>query len=67
MVCFISFILLLGTVGALENNVISVKDATIRCIIYLIIFGISSIRYWTKEDKRILKRRITNFFKLFVS
>lgn len=67
MVCFISFILLLGTVGALENNAISVKGATIRCIIYLIIFGISSIRYWTKEDKRILKRKIINFFKLFVS
>lgn len=67
MICFVSFIMLLGTVGALENDAISIKDATIRCIIYLIIFGISSIKYWNKEDKRILKRRITNFFKLFVS
>ena len=67
MVCFISFIMLLGTVGALENNAIDMKEAIIRCTIFMIIFGISSIKYWTKEDKMILKRRITNFFKLFVS
>lgn len=67
MVCFISFILLLGTVGALENDAIDIKEAIIRCTIFMIIFGISSIKYWTKEDKIILKRRITNFFKLFVS
>lgn len=67
MICFISFIMLLGTVGALENNAIDMKEAMIRCAIFMIIFGISSIKYWTKEDKMILKRRITNFFKLFVS
>lgn len=67
MICFISFIMLLGTVGALENDAIDMKEAIIRCTIFMIIFGISSIKYWTKEDKRILKRRITNFFKLFVS
>ncbi len=67
MICFISFIMLLGTVGALENNAIDMKEAMIRCTIFMIIFGISSIKYWTKEDKMILKRRITNFFKLFVS
>lgn len=67
MICFISFIMLLGTVGALENNAIDMKEAMIRCTIFMIIFGISSIKYWTKEDKMMLKRRITNFFKLFVS
>lgn len=67
MVCFISFIMLLGTVGALENDAIDMKEAIIRCTIFIIIFGISSIKYWTKEDKIRLKRRITNFFKLFVS
>lgn len=67
MVCFISFIMLLGTVGALENDAIDMKEAIIRCTIFMIIFGISSIKYWTKEDKVKLKRRITNFFKLFVS
>lgn len=67
MVCFISFIMLLGTVGALENDAIDMKEAIIRCTIFMIIFGISSIKYWTKEDKIRLKRRITNFFKLFVS
>lgn len=67
MICFISFIMLLGTVGALENNAIDMKEAIIRCTIFMIIFGISSIKYWTKEDKMILKRRIINFFKLFVS
>lgn len=67
MICFISFIMLLGTVGALENDAIDMKEAIIRCTIFMIIFGISSIKYWTKEDKMILKRRITNFFKLFVS
>lgn len=59
--------MLLGTVGALENDAIGFKEAIIKCIFWLIIFGISSIRYWNKEDKRLLKRRITNFFKLFVS
>lgn len=67
MICFLSFIMMLGTVGALETDSIGIKDAIIRCTIYMIIFGISSIKYWSKEDKRILKRRITNFFKLFVS
>ncbi len=67
MVCFISFIMLLGTVGALENDAIDMKEAIIRCTIFMIIFGISSIKYWTKEDKMKLKRRITNFFELFVS
>lgn len=67
MICFISFIMLLGTVGALENNAIDMKEAMIRCTIFMIIFGISSIKYWTKEDKKMLKRRIANFFKLFVS
>lgn len=67
MICFFSFIMLLGTIGALENNIISFKEAIIRCTIFMIIFGISSIKYWTKEDKQLLKRRITNFFKLFVS
>lgn len=62
MICFISFIMLLGTVGALENNAIDMKEAMIRCTIFMIIFGISSIKYWTKEDKMMLKRRITNFF-----
>lgn len=62
MICFISFIMLLGTVGALENNAIDMKEAIIRCTIFMIIFGISSIKYWTKEDKMILKRRIINFF-----
>lgn len=57
----------LGTIGALENDAIGFKEAIIRCTIYMIIFGISSIKYWTKEDKQLLKRRITNFFKLFVS
>jgi hypothetical protein len=54
---------MLGTIGALENDAISCKDAMIRCVIYLIIFGISSIRYWDYEDKRRLRRKITNFFK----
>lgn len=67
MICFLSFIMMLGTVGALETDSIGMKDAIIRCTICMIIFGISSIKYWSKEDKRILKRRITNFFKLFVS
>ena len=67
MDCFISFIMLLGTVGALENDAIDMKKAIIRCTIFMIIFGISSIKYWTKEDKIRLKRRITNFFELFVS
>ena len=57
----------LGTIGALENDAIGFKEVIIRCTIYMIIFGISSIKYWTKEDKQLLKRRITNFFKLFVS
>lgn len=55
MICFLSFMMMLGTVGALENDTISFKDAIIKCSIYMIIFGISSIRYWSKEDKRILK------------
>lgn len=67
MICFVSFIMLLGTVGALENDAIDMKEAIIRCTIFMIIFGISSIKYWTKEDKMMLKRRIANFFKLFVS
>ena len=67
MICFLSFIMMLGTVGALENDIISFKDAIIKCSIYMIIFGISSIRYWSKEDKRILKRKIIKFFNLFVS
>jgi len=62
MICFISFIMLLGTVGALENDAMDIKEAIIRCTIFMIIFGISSIKYWTKEDKMKLKRRITNFF-----
>lgn len=62
MICFISFIMLLGTVGALENDAMDMKEAIIRCTIFMIIFGISSIKYWTKEDKMKLKRRITNFF-----
>lgn len=67
MICFISFILMLGTAGALENDAISLKETIIKCSIYLIIFGISSIRYWTKEDKKKLRKQITNFFNLFVS
>lgn len=67
MICFISFMMMLGIVGALENDAIGFKEAIIKSIFWLIIFGISSIRYWNKEDKRLLKRRITNFFKLFVS
>lgn len=67
MICFVSFIMLLGTVGAVENDAIDMKEAIIRCTIFMIIFGISSIKYWTKEDKKMLKRRIANFFKLFVS
>lgn len=67
MICFLSFIMMLGTVGALENDTISFKDAIIKCSIYMIIFGISSIRYWSKEDKRILKRKKIKFFNLFVS
>ncbi len=67
MICFISFIMMLGTIGALENDAIGFKEAIIKSIFWLIIFGISSIRYWNKEDKRLLKRRLTNFFKLFVS
>lgn len=67
MICFLSFMMMLGTVGALENDTISFKDAIIKCSIYMIIFGISSIKYWSKEDKRILKRKIINFFNLFVS
>lgn len=67
MICFISFMMMLGTIGALGNDAISFKEAIIKSIFWLIIFGISSIRYWNKEDKRLLKRRITNFFKLFVS
>lgn len=67
MICFISFMMMLGTIGALENDAIGIKEATIKCIIFMIIFGISSIKYWNKEDKRRLKRKITNFFKLFVS
>lgn len=62
MICFVSFIMLLGTVGALENDAIDIKEAIIRCTIFMIIFGISSIKYWTKEDKKMLKRRIANFF-----
>lgn len=53
---------MLGTIGALENDAIGFKEAVIKSIFWLIIFGISSIRYWNKEDKRLLKRRITNFF-----
>lgn len=45
MICFFSFIMLLGTIGALENNIISFKEAIIRCTIFMIIFGISSIKY----------------------
>ena len=62
MICFLSFMMLLGTVGALENDAIDMKDAMIRCTIFLIIFGISSIRYWTKEDKMRLRRKIEKFF-----
>lgn len=62
MICFVSFIMLLGTVGAVENDAIDMKEAIIRCTIFMIIFGISSIKYWTKEDKKMLKRRIANFF-----
>lgn len=62
MICFVSFIMLLGTVGALENDAIDIKEAIIRCTIFMIIFGISSIKYWTKEDKMMLKRRIAKFF-----
>lgn len=62
MVCFISFIMLLGTVGALECDAIDFKTGLIRCVIFLIIFGISSIRYWNIEDKRRLRRTITKFF-----
>ena len=32
MICFISFILMLGTVGALENDAISFKEAIIKYI-----------------------------------
>lgn len=67
MICFVSFMMMLGTIGALENDAISLKDAIIKCTIFMIIFGISSIKYWSKEDKMILRKRITNFFKLFVS
>ena len=67
MICFLSFMMVLGTVGALENGTISIKEAIIKSTIFMIIFGISSIKYWNIEDKRRLKRKITNFFKLFVS
>ena len=33
MICFLSFIMMLGTVGALENDTISFKDAII-CLLY---------------------------------
>lgn len=63
MICFISFMMLLGTVGTLENDVIDIKTAMIRCTIFLIIFGISSIRYWNYEDKMKLKRKIEKILK----
>ena len=62
MICFISFLMLLGTVGAIENDAIGIEEGMIRAFIFLIIFGISSIKYWNKEDKRRLQKRIAKFF-----
>lgn len=62
MICFISFMMLLGTVGALETGSIGMKEAIIKCIIFMIIFGISSIKYWNYEDKMKLRRKIEKFF-----
>ncbi len=62
MICFISFMLLLGTVGSIEVGTIGLAEGTIKSIIFLIIFGISSIRYWNIEDKRALRKKIEKFF-----
>lgn len=51
IICFISFMFILGTVGALEQDSISIGQAIIQAIIGLIIFYFTSKKYRIYNEK----------------
>ena len=51
IVCFLSFIFVLGTVGALEMDNITIGQAIFRSIVGLSIFYFTSKKYWDYNEK----------------
>jgi len=51
MISFLSLLMIIGTVGALELNNITIGQALIRSAILLLVFYISSKKYFMKGDE----------------
>lgn len=51
MISFLSLLMIIGTAGALELNNITIGQAVIRSVILLLVFYISSKKYFMKGDE----------------
>lgn len=52
MISFLSLLMIIGTAGALELNNITIGQALIRSTILLLVFYISSRKYFMKGDEK---------------
>ena len=51
MISFLSLLMIIGTAGGLETGDLTIGQAVIRSIILLLVFYISSKKYFMKGDE----------------